>query len=146
MIMTRNGSLMASVWRGFAGAVMYVVLTFVPAISSTLDWMSWSVMRLMWPLRTLGPISAAAEPRKATPKGRTLLAFPLLERGKRPRVPAAPGEEESWRRASAAARSQRRSGRRRPQPRLSFLPLTLALTLALTRGSRAAGGAAAVAH
>ena len=28
------------------------MLTFVPMISSTDDWMSWSVMRLMWPLRT----------------------------------------------------------------------------------------------
>jgi len=27
-------------------------LTFVPSISSTSDWMSLSVIRLMWPLRT----------------------------------------------------------------------------------------------
>ena len=52
MIMTRNGSLMPSVFLGSAGHVMYVVDTFTPAISSTDDWMSLSVMRLMWPLRT----------------------------------------------------------------------------------------------
>ena len=32
---------------------MYVVLTLVPTISSTNDWMSASVMRLMWPFLTL---------------------------------------------------------------------------------------------
>jgi hypothetical protein len=52
MIMTRKGSLMPRVFLGSQGQVMKVVLTFVPIISSTEDWMSWSVRRLMWPLRT----------------------------------------------------------------------------------------------
>merc|ERR1719203_1375469 len=37
---------------GSAGQVTYVVLTFVPMISSTLDWMSVSVRRLMCPFLT----------------------------------------------------------------------------------------------
>jgi hypothetical protein len=37
-------------------------LTLVPIISSTLLWMSWSVMRLMWPLRTfLSQISSGLD-------------------------------------------------------------------------------------
>lgn len=52
MIITRKGSLMPNVFLGSAGHVMYVVDTLVPAISSTDDWMSASVIRLMWPLRT----------------------------------------------------------------------------------------------
>jgi hypothetical protein len=80
-IMTRNGSLMPSVFLGSAGQVMKVVLhvwsktkiclilclpcrmdsrlnhmksylTLVPIISSTRDWMSLSVMRLMCPFLT----------------------------------------------------------------------------------------------
>ena len=52
MIMTRKGSLMPSVFFGSDGQVMNVVLTFEPAISRTEDWISLSVMRFMWPLRT----------------------------------------------------------------------------------------------
>lgn len=52
MIMTRKGSLMPNVFFGSAGQEMKVVLTFVPTISNTRDWMSLSVIRLMWPLRT----------------------------------------------------------------------------------------------
>lgn len=52
MIMTRNGSLIPSVACGSAGHVMKLVLTFVPMISSTLLWMSPSVMRLMCPFLT----------------------------------------------------------------------------------------------
>ena len=37
------------------GHVMYVVLTFVPAISRTLDWMSLSVSRLICPFFTVLP-------------------------------------------------------------------------------------------
>ena len=37
MIMTKNYNLMPRVYFFLAGAVMYVVLTFVPMISSTLD-------------------------------------------------------------------------------------------------------------
>jgi hypothetical protein len=46
-IMTRNGSLMPSVCLASAGHEMNVVLTLSPATSSTDDWMSLSVMRLM---------------------------------------------------------------------------------------------------
>eukprot|EP00001_Collodictyon_triciliatum_P054543 09725_6 len=52
MIMTRKGSLIPRVFCGSAGHVIKFVLTFDPAISRTLDWMSGSVIRLMWPLRT----------------------------------------------------------------------------------------------
>jgi hypothetical protein len=51
MIITRNGSLIPSVFLGSAGHVMKFVDTFVPMISSTDDWMSWSVSRLMCPFR-----------------------------------------------------------------------------------------------
>ncbi|RNA14286.1 hypothetical protein BpHYR1_036891 [Brachionus plicatilis] len=37
MIITKNGSLIPSVFLGSAGQVMYVVLTFVPTISNTSD-------------------------------------------------------------------------------------------------------------
>jgi hypothetical protein len=37
---------------------MKVVFTLLDMISSTEDWMSWSVMRLMWPLRTEGDNSS----------------------------------------------------------------------------------------
>ena len=47
MIITKKGSLMPKVLVGSAGQVMYVVLTLLLIISSTLDWMSLSVMRLM---------------------------------------------------------------------------------------------------
>jgi hypothetical protein len=46
-IITRKGSLMPSVFCGSAGHVMKVVLTFELMISSTDDWISSSVMRLM---------------------------------------------------------------------------------------------------
>ena len=52
MIMTRNGSLMPRTLFLSAGQVMKQVETLVPMISSTELWMSWSVMRLMCPLRT----------------------------------------------------------------------------------------------
>lgn len=52
MIMTRKGSLMPSVSLGFCGQVMKAVVTLVPMISKTEDWMSWSVILLMWPLWT----------------------------------------------------------------------------------------------
>ena len=52
MIMTRKGSLMASVFLGSSGHVMKLVLTFVPMISRTDEAMSGSVMRLICPLRT----------------------------------------------------------------------------------------------
>ena len=52
MIMTKKGSLMPSVSVSFCGQVMKAVVTLVPMISRTEDWMSWSVMRLMWPLWT----------------------------------------------------------------------------------------------
>ena len=52
MIMTRKGSLMPKVSWSFCGQVMKAVVTLVPMISSTEDWMSWSVMRLMCPLWT----------------------------------------------------------------------------------------------
>ena len=50
MIMTRKGSLIPRVYLGFWGQVMRAVVTLVPMISSTEDWMSWSVSRLMCPL------------------------------------------------------------------------------------------------
>ncbi len=52
MIMTRKGSLMPRVFFGSAGQVTYVVDTFAPQISSTLEWISLSVMRLMCPFLT----------------------------------------------------------------------------------------------
>ena len=59
-IMTRNGSLMPSVFCGSAGHTMNVVLTFELMISSTDDWISSSVMRLMCPLCTAQRSNAAA--------------------------------------------------------------------------------------
>ena len=53
-MMTRKGSLMPSTFLGSAGQDTKVVDTLVPQISSAEDWMSGSVMRLMWPLRTAG--------------------------------------------------------------------------------------------
>ena len=52
--MTRKGSLMPSVFFGSSGHEMNVVDTFVPQISSTDDWMSASVRRLMCPFLTCG--------------------------------------------------------------------------------------------
>jgi hypothetical protein len=49
MIITRKGSLIPKVSSGFWGQVMNAVVTFVPIISRTDDWISWSVMRLMCP-------------------------------------------------------------------------------------------------
>lgn len=63
IIMTRNGSLMPSVFCGSAGHVMNVVEMFVDMISSTDDWMSLSVMRLMCPFITfLSQICSGLEP------------------------------------------------------------------------------------
>ena len=50
MIMTRKGSLMPRVSFSFWGQVMRAVVTLVPMISSTEDWMSLSVSLLMCPL------------------------------------------------------------------------------------------------
>eukprot|EP00965_Chrysotila_dentata_P108071 3569226-Pleurochrysis_carterae.AAC.4 len=50
--MTRNGSLIPSVFVGSQGHVMKVVEMLLDMISSTLDWMSLSVIRLMWPFCT----------------------------------------------------------------------------------------------
>jgi len=63
MIMTRKGSLMPRVSLSFCGQVMKAVVTLVPMISRTDDWMSWSVMRLMWPLWTEWEGSYSACPR-----------------------------------------------------------------------------------
>lgn len=40
MIMTKNGSLIPSVYDSLTGQVMYAVVTLVPMISRTEDWMS----------------------------------------------------------------------------------------------------------
>lgn len=52
MIMTRKGNLIPKVFFGSAGHWMNVVLTFVPIISRTDDWMSGSVILLICPFRT----------------------------------------------------------------------------------------------
>lgn len=52
MIITKKGSLMPNVFLGSAGHWMKVVLTLVPIISNTDDWMSGSVIRLMCPFLT----------------------------------------------------------------------------------------------
>jgi hypothetical protein len=52
MIMTKNGSLMPSVFFFSLGHAMKVVDTFVPMISSTELWMSASVILLMCPFLT----------------------------------------------------------------------------------------------
>jgi hypothetical protein len=52
IIITRNGSLIASVFFGSAGHWIKVVLTFVPIISRTDDWISGSVILFMWPFLT----------------------------------------------------------------------------------------------
>ena len=44
---------MPSVYFFLAGAVIYVVLTFVPIISKTLDWISGSVILLICPFLTI---------------------------------------------------------------------------------------------
>ena len=51
-IITRYGNLIPSVFLGSAGHVMYVVLTFVPTISSTKLWISGSVILLICPFLT----------------------------------------------------------------------------------------------
>ena len=53
MIMTRKGSLMPRVSLAALGHVTKDVVTLVPMISSTLDWMSLSVSRLMCPFSTV---------------------------------------------------------------------------------------------
>ena len=52
MIMTRKGSLIPKVYLSFAGQVTKDVVTLVPIISSTDDWISLSVSRLMCPFST----------------------------------------------------------------------------------------------
>ena len=52
IIITRNGSLIPKVSRGLTGVEIKVVLTFVPIISNTDDWMSGSVIRFIWPFLT----------------------------------------------------------------------------------------------
>lgn len=49
MIMTRNGNFIPSVSLSLAGQVMKAVVTFVPIIYNTDDWISWSVSLFMWP-------------------------------------------------------------------------------------------------
>ena len=63
MIMTRKGSLMPSVLFASAGHETKVVEMLVDMISSTLLWMSLSVMRLMWPFwTTFSQICSGFEP------------------------------------------------------------------------------------
>ena len=65
MIMTRKGSLMPKVLFASAGHETKVVEMLVDMISSTLDWMSLSVMRLMWPFwTTFSQIWSGFEPAK----------------------------------------------------------------------------------
>ena len=52
MIMTRKGSLIPRVYFELAGQVTKDVVTLVPMISSTDDWISLSVSRLMCPFST----------------------------------------------------------------------------------------------
>ena len=52
MIITRNGSFMPNVLDGETGHEIYVVETLAPIISSTEDWISRSVIRLMCPFWT----------------------------------------------------------------------------------------------
>lgn len=55
-IKTKNGSFIPSVAAGSAGHVMYVDWIFDPIISSTLDCMSSSCSRLMWPSTTINKV------------------------------------------------------------------------------------------
>lgn len=50
--MTKKGSFMPKVYFSFAGQVMYAVVTLVPIIYKTDDWISWSVNRLICPFWT----------------------------------------------------------------------------------------------
>lgn len=52
IIITRKGSFIPKVSLGFCGQVMKAVVTLVPIISRTEDWISWSVIRLMCPFWT----------------------------------------------------------------------------------------------
>lgn len=52
MIMTRKGSFIPRVSFGLMGQVMKAVVTLVPMISRTDDWISLSVNLLIWPLWT----------------------------------------------------------------------------------------------
>jgi hypothetical protein len=52
IIITRNGSLIPSVFFGSLGQVMYVVLTLVPIISNTKLCISPSVILFIWPFLT----------------------------------------------------------------------------------------------
>ena len=52
MIITKKGSFIPKVLLDSLGQVMKLVETLVPMISSTLDWMSGSVIHLMWPFLT----------------------------------------------------------------------------------------------
>ena len=52
IIITKNGSFIQSVFFGSAGHWINVVLTFVPMISRTDDWISGSVILFMCPFRT----------------------------------------------------------------------------------------------
>ena len=65
MIMTRKGSLIPKVSLSFCGQVMKAVVTLVPIISSTDDWMSWSVIRFMCPFWTKSRSKYFAYPRSA---------------------------------------------------------------------------------
>ena len=52
IIMTKKGSFMPKVYFSFAGQVIYAVVTLVPIIYKTDDWISWSVNRLICPFWT----------------------------------------------------------------------------------------------
>jgi len=51
MIMTKKGSFIPKVCFSSPGQAMKMVDTFVPIISRTDDWISLSVILLMWPFR-----------------------------------------------------------------------------------------------
>lgn len=65
MIITRKGSLMPSVSLSFCGQVMKAVVTLVPIISSTDDWISWSVSLFICPLWTTSGSTYSAYPKFA---------------------------------------------------------------------------------
>ena len=97
-----------------AGQDTKVVLTFVPMISRTDDWMSPSVMRLMWPLRTgdgdggasvVGAVRGAFAVSPRAPRSQCGAGAHRLERargaqGPGPRGPAGPPARPRPRRAA----------------------------------------------
>jgi hypothetical protein len=61
-IITKNGSFIPRVAPGSAGHVIYVDWIFDPTISSTLDCMSSSCSRFIWPLETVKDSKKKLEP------------------------------------------------------------------------------------